>query len=253
MNRVVYFELPASDPKSTAEFYRKVFGWKVGAYPEVPDYLVLVSGPEHGYGISGGVMGKYMDYVTNHIAVDNIDQYLEKVVSQGGKITTDKMYVSKLGWFAWCVDPQENMFVLAQKDKSFGEVMQDMGADEDFQVRGRFVHFEIPADDPEKLADFYREVFGWEIEKWAGPIEYYMVMTGDREEFGIDGAIMRRGNVTGTVNTIGIADLDETIALVLASGGQIVMEKEKIPGVGWFAYCADPSGNLFGLMQPDMS
>jgi len=52
----------------------------------------------------------------------------------------------------------------------------------------RVVHFEIHADDPERAAAFYRSVFGWEIRKWDGPFDYWLVMTGPREEMGIDGA-----------------------------------------------------------------
>ena len=33
----------------------------------------------------------------------------------------------------------------------------------------RVIHFEIPAGDPERAANFYRKVFGWKIEKWPGP------------------------------------------------------------------------------------
>ena len=49
------------------------------------------------------------------------------------------------------------------------------------------VHFEIPADQPERAARFYRELFGWEISKWDAPtegmadrdpgFEYWMVRT----------------------------------------------------------------------------
>src|SRR5436309_10564741 len=30
------------------------------------------------------------------------------------------------------------------------------------------VHFEIPANEPERAAKFYRELFGWEISRWGG-------------------------------------------------------------------------------------
>ena len=33
----------------------------------------------------------------------------------------------------------------------------------------RVVHFEIPAENPERAAKFYKEVFDWKIEKWQGP------------------------------------------------------------------------------------
>ena len=68
---------------------------------------------------------------------------------------------------------------------------------------GRVTHFEINAEDPERAVKFYRDALGWTIEKWGGPIEYWLVMTGDEKTPGIDGAIMRgekRG--MGTYNTI---------------------------------------------------
>ena len=68
---------------------------------------------------------------------------------------------------------------------------------------GRVTHFEINAEDPERAIKFYRDALGWTIEKWGGPIEYWLVMTGDEKTPGIDGAIMRgekRG--MGTYNTI---------------------------------------------------
>jgi len=58
----------------------------------------------------------------------------------------------------------------------------------------RVVHFEIPADNPERSIKFFESVFGWKIEKWDGPIEYWVVMTGDEEEPGIDGGLARREN-----------------------------------------------------------
>ena len=56
----------------------------------------------------------------------------------------------------------------------------------------RVVHFEISADDPERAADFYRNVFGWEIAKWEGPIDYWLITTGDEKYPGIDGALKDR-------------------------------------------------------------
>ncbi len=42
----------------------------------------------------------------------------------------------------------------------------------------RVIHFEIPASDPERAAAFYKKTFGWKIEKWPGPTEYWLVTTG---------------------------------------------------------------------------
>src|SRR5215469_1323983 len=42
----------------------------------------------------------------------------------------------------------------------------------------RVVHFEIHAQEPERAARFYSEVFGWEITKWGGPVDYWLIKTG---------------------------------------------------------------------------
>ncbi len=73
----------------------------------------------------------------------------------------------------------------------------------------RPVHFELPAADPERAARFYTDVFGWTIEKWEGPVEYWLVTTGEEDEPGINGGIMRpQGPEATTVNTVGVDDLD---------------------------------------------
>jgi uncharacterized protein len=42
----------------------------------------------------------------------------------------------------------------------------------------RPVHFEIPAEDPERAIQFYEKVFGWKFDRWNGPIEYWTISTG---------------------------------------------------------------------------
>jgi uncharacterized protein len=117
----------------------------------------------------------------------------------------------------------------------------------------RTVHFELPAKNMEVLKAFYSKVFGWKIEKWqAGPIEYWMITTGENDQPGINGGFYKQGGplpATGTVNTIGVENLDEALAKLVANGGQVVVPKGEIPGVGWLAYGKDPEGTVFGMMQ----
>jgi predicted enzyme related to lactoylglutathione lyase len=117
----------------------------------------------------------------------------------------------------------------------------------------RVVHFEIPADEPERAAKFYETVFGWKIKKWEGPVEYWLVTTGEAPEPGIDGGIMRRGEQNTTVNTVSVASVDVFVEKITAAGGKVAAPKMAVPGVGWFAYCSDTEGNVFGIMQDDPS
>lgn len=123
---------------------------------------------------------------------------------------------------------------------------------------GRVVHFEIQAAEPERVAKFYSDVFGWKVEKWKGPVDYWLLMTGVGE--GIDGAIMKRlGSnpaveaelpVTGYVCTINVEKLDEAMEKAKQAGAQIVREKIEVPGAGWMCYAKDIEGNIFGMMEP---
>ena len=118
----------------------------------------------------------------------------------------------------------------------------------------RVVHFEIAVDDPERAVEFYTKTFGWKIQKWDGPQEYWLVMTGDEGQPGINGGIMRRGQMQQpVVNTVDVPSVDEAISTVVANGGKVVMGKTAVPGAGWLAYLQDTEGNVFGVMQMDTS
>ncbi len=117
----------------------------------------------------------------------------------------------------------------------------------------RVIHFEIPASDPERASVFYKKVFGWKIEKWPGPMEYWMVTTGAEGTPGINGGLMKNTNVKTTTNTIGVESVDTAVETVKKAGGKLVMPKTPIPTVGYFAYLEDTEGNLFGVMQPDQN
>jgi len=118
----------------------------------------------------------------------------------------------------------------------------------------RVVHFELPADNPDRAAKFYADAFGWTVTKWGGPTDYWLVTTGEAPEVGIDGGIGRRQSAEDqTTNTIDVADLDAAIAAVEAAGGTITNAKHAVKGVGWLAYATDTEGNPFGMMQSDES
>jgi predicted enzyme related to lactoylglutathione lyase len=116
----------------------------------------------------------------------------------------------------------------------------------------RIIHFEIPADNPDRAAKFYSDVFGWQFQKWDGPMEYWMIMTGPSGQPGINGGMMRRAEPgSGTVNTIDVPSVDQYAENIERKGGKTVVPKMPIPGIGYLAYCQDPEGNTFGIMQAD--
>lgn len=115
----------------------------------------------------------------------------------------------------------------------------------------RVIHFEMAAERPEALADFYSGVFGWKFQKWEGPQEYWLITTGESGP-GIDGGLMRQGpGGMRTVNTIDVPSIDDFLDRIEEAGGSVIAPKTGVPGVGWMAYCSDPEGTIFGIMQED--
>ena len=114
----------------------------------------------------------------------------------------------------------------------------------------RVVHFEIPADDVQKLITFYQQAFGWQFTKYGGPGEYFLISTG--EGMGIDGGLMKKNHPDQPVtNVICVENVDDSCEAIEKAGGEVVVPKMPIPGVGYLAYFKDPEGNITGVMHPD--
>lgn len=113
----------------------------------------------------------------------------------------------------------------------------------------RIIHFEIPADDPERAIEFYRKVFGWKIVKWEGPFDYWLVTTGEEDEPGINGAIMSKEMGGMIKNAISVDSVDEYAQKIEAAGGKMSMDKQKIPGVGTIAEFEDTEGNISIIIE----
>lgn len=127
----------------------------------------------------------------------------------------------------------------------------------------RVAHFEIHADNPERAAEFYTKTFGWEITKWeGGQMEYWMVMTGAKDEAGgINGGLIRRpgsspveGQCSNAyVCTMTVPSFDEYAAKIEANGGKVAMPKFALKGMAWQGYFIDTEGNTFGIHQADVN
>lgn len=119
------------------------------------------------------------------------------------------------------------------------------------------LYFEIHADDPQKSAHFYEQIFNWKFEKdHSLPIEYYRITTP-----GMHGGLLRRPAVLPSsqcgsnafVCSVEVRDFDATATLIMSSGGKISLPRFAIPGKCWQGYFTDPDGNVFGIFQADTS
>ena len=117
----------------------------------------------------------------------------------------------------------------------------------------RISHFELPSNDPAKFKEFYSKVFGWKYQQW-GTEEYFLTQTGSKEEPGIEGAIMKKKHPEQpVVVSMTVENLDKCTEDVNSNGGQVVVPKMSVPGMGYLAYFKDPDGNIVGMMQMDQN
>jgi len=134
MNRVVHFEIHASDVEKLKKFYSDVFGWEMQQMgTEYGNYVVVVTGPgpdkpdelPKNPGINGGMMmrnapkapgGVGPNAFVCIVGVDNIDMYIEKAKKAGGTMHMEKMDVPNVGQLAYFADPDGNLFGMIQPE-----------------------------------------------------------------------------------------------------------------------------------------
>ena len=114
-------------------------------------------------------------------------------------------------------------------------------------------HFEIPADDIEKIKKFYAGLFGWKIEQAEEFSDYWLIGTTDASgEKGVGGAIEKRQSPEHRITiNFDVPSVEEYTAKVEQLGGKVFVSKTAVPGIGYYAYCVDPEGNYFVIWETD--
>lgn len=116
-------------------------------------------------------------------------------------------------------------------------------------MAGQVVQIEIPADDTAAGRAFWGSLFGWQFESFPGPFEYHMARIGERTGGAITNMEPGRRGIRAYFD---VDDIRAGAARVNELGGT-ASDPRPVPGMGWFATCADPQGNEFGLWQNDAS
>jgi predicted enzyme related to lactoylglutathione lyase len=131
-NRIVHFEIHASNPDRAATFYRKVFGWDIQEFliPGVDvatenRYWQVSTGSEPAASINGGLLvrrgappavGQAVNAFVCTIAVASVDRRVELAMAEGGTLAHPRMPIRGVGWLAYLTDPDGNLFGVLQED-----------------------------------------------------------------------------------------------------------------------------------------
>jgi len=123
------------------------------------------------------------------------------------------------------------------------------------------VHFEMPFDDRERMAEFYHQAFDWRTEMLGAEMgNYVLARTTDTDDSGhptVPGAInggffQRRTDWPGQYPSVVIAvdDIGKAMKKVAAAGGKVLGQPMEIPGVGQYVSFEDTEGNRVAMLQP---
>jgi len=119
-------------------------------------------------------------------------------------------------------------------------------------TKRNIVHVEIPAADVEKTVEFYKSLFGWEIQSFP-EMNYTMWDAGEGSAGGFP-EVSEESPAGKVLIYINSDDIEADLKKAVEFGGTIVHEKAEIPDTGWYGMFKDPTGNTIALytsMNPE--
>lgn len=122
------------------------------------------------------------------------------------------------------------------------------------------VHFEIPYEDPERIAQFYQTVFDWRMEVLGEEMGGYILVTTAETD-------VKPGSPSGAIDggfypkkadwplqypsvVIAVEDIDKSIIDINQAGGEVLGAPIDIPNVGLYVSFIDSEGNRISMLQP---
>jgi predicted enzyme related to lactoylglutathione lyase len=125
------------------------------------------------------------------------------------------------------------------------------------------VHFEMPAEDRKRMANFYTNVFGWKTELLGAEMgDYVVVTTSDVDPNGrpkdagmINGGFYPKREDAAPHPSVVIAvdEIKESMKDIVKAGGKVLGEPVEIPGIGLYVSFIDTENNRVSLLQPSMN
>jgi len=115
---IVWFEIPANNLERARKFYGALFGWKIEAFPGMPDYWHIDTGGADDTPDGGMLPRKHSTQpITSYVNVESVARAAAKVEKLGGKIMKPRTAVPQMGYFVICRDTEGNEFALWERNE----------------------------------------------------------------------------------------------------------------------------------------
>ncbi len=180
-----WVDLEQPDPDRAADFYAALFGWEFhdAMPPDLPgSYLIATL---DGHDVAGLTIGDGAAPGWNtYIACDDADATAQSVEDAGGRVLQSPVDAGPGGRWAECADPDGAVFRLWQARRRLGAQLAN--------VSGAWNFSDLLTPDPAAAIEFYRRVFGWELDRGAAAGMVRLPGYGDHLEATIDPQIRER-------------------------------------------------------------
>jgi hypothetical protein len=241
-----WVELATTDPDGAKKFYGELFGWETEDSPAGESAVYTMC--KLGDGFVGGMMQQgdneremgIPPHWNNYVSVEDVDATTEKAGELGATIAAEPFDVMEAGRMAVIQDPTGAFLAFWQPKDHIGATR--------INETGAFTWNDLNTDDPEKAAEFYGELLGWEFEKVdSDEVDYRIIKNGDRS----NGGIMKMGAEGVTpfwLPYFGVEDVEEASEKAKSAGGGHHAGPIDVPP-GRVAILHDPAGAVFAVFE----
>lgn len=243
-----WVDVTSPDLDKTIKFYGDLFGWEAHRVPQpeaggytmftLRDLYVAAGSPPQQEGMPS--------HWTTYIASDDVDDTAAKIRDAGGTVLMDPFDIFDSGRMTVAQDPTGAIFGVWQAGNHHGAQLAN--------EPGTQVWNECQTNDPAAADEFYKKVFGYEVDvmpmREGGP-EYHVLKVDGKGIAGVLGITPQMEGVPPNWSTIfAVADTDETVARAKELGATTLMEGMDLPDIGRLAVLQDPVGAVFQVLQP---
>jgi uncharacterized protein len=238
VGKFVWHEQVSDNPEQAGDFYTKLFGWGTEVFkPGEIDYTMISSGGSTHGGFSKAMEGAPPPHWLGHIAVENLDETIERASDAGGKLAAGPFDMSEVGRMGILADPQ-GAYVAVYQSEGDGPVSE-----------GVFVWDELGTTDVDGAQRFYEQVFGWTTKDMGEDFGNYRIFHRGDDQIGGLMANQDPSIPAAWTPYVGVDDTDAACAKAKELGADAIVEPMDVPTVGRFAILKDPQGAVFGIIK----
>jgi predicted enzyme related to lactoylglutathione lyase len=241
--KIIWADLVTPDLAGAEHFYGGMFSW---TFQQIrPDYAVALVGPRPIAGILQRPIPagqKRQPGWLTFIAVPDLEAADKLALAHGAKNLSPPKSYPRRGSQAVFADPSGAVFaMLASSTGDEGDYLA---------APGEWIWSSLLSSDPERSADFYKAVFGYEVFDLPSDdgAQHLVLASDDYARAGVH-SLPPGVRHSRWINFVRVMDAEQATAQAVALGGRVLVQPYVDRHGGHVAVVADPYGAPVGVME----